>query len=355
MRNWNKQFVLEDDGLGILSIDCLKAVRNLRSAILEAAQTLSDSGLRQVVIVLEEPSVTEVRLRDEWERASRVLRPEITHRLKIVICREGDCQGLQHDLSREMRSRLNSRYRNRWQSKEHLNNPERQGDIYLPQPDLFYEILKVLVYQWFRGKGPMTSRWIAEEAVGCSYPTVAEALGRLGPWITRHSDRRVELKGFPRLEWEKLLVVSDMVRSTRRYWNRSGLQTRSFDSLTRRLLDLKRNDIAIGGVTGAKHYYRKLNITGDPRIDISIHCPGRRVDLDFVRSLDPALKEVKDPGEPADMVIHMIRRRMPFFKQEGSNEMRIADPVECLLDLHEARLEVQAEEFLKARIKAGAM
>ena len=196
----------------------------------------------------------------------------------------------------------------------------------------------------------MTSKWLAEVAVGCSYPTVADALNHLGPWLTRHSDRRVELRKFPREEWAKLLAVSDRVRSTMRYASRSGLQVRSPGSLMMRLRKTMRKDIAVGGVTGAKHYFSDLNITGDPRLDISIHCPGNEVDLSFVEKLDPALVKVGSPHEPAHLAIHMIRRKKAFFEQPDPDGAQPADPVECLLDLHEVRLEARAKEFLEALI-----
>jgi hypothetical protein len=49
--------------------------------------------------------------------------------------------------------------------------------------------------------------------------------------------------------------------------------------------------------------------------------------------------------ESALLVLHFVRRRETFFEL-GSDGVNWADPVECLLDLHEAHLEPQALELL---------
>jgi hypothetical protein len=51
--------------------------------------------------------------------------------------------------------------------------------------------------------------------------------------------------------------------------------------------------------------------------------------------------------ESPSLVIHALRRAESLF-QPGEDGLPWADPVECLLDLHEARLESQALEFLNS-------
>jgi len=105
--------------------------------------------------------------------------------------------------------------------------------------------------------------------------------------------------------------------------------------------------LAIGGVLGAKYYYPNLDLVGTPRLDLSLHCPGKRLNLDFIERLDPALKRVEDPLAPANVVVHAVRQAdAQFTPREGG--LAWADPVECLFDLHEARLELQAGQFLDA-------
>jgi hypothetical protein len=110
---------------------------------------------------------------------------------------------------------------------------------------------------------------------------------------------------------------------------------------------LHRPDLAVGGVWGAKHYHPDLDLVGSPRLDISLHCPAKGVDLSFVERLDPALEKTTRRDESAALAVHIVRRAVSFF-HPGEGGIVWADPVECLLDLHEARLESQAREFLKS-------
>jgi hypothetical protein len=187
----------------------------------------------------------------------------------------------------------------------------------------------------------MTTEWLMK-TVGCSYPTVAIALRRLESSLIRHSDRRVELRYFPRDEWSRLLAVSDQVRSTTRFTDRSG-QPRSPHDLFVRLKRLGRSDIAVGGVIGARHYRPDLDIVGIPRLDLSMHTLGKNVDLSFVRELDPALQETNRRDVPTALAVHLVSRARSLF--QSGDDVQWADPVECLLDLQENRLESQALEF----------
>ena len=193
---------------------------------------------------------------------------------------------------------------------------------------------------------PLTSRWLAE-AAGCSYPTIASALEKLEKYLTRQTDRRVELKAFPKDEWSRLVANADKVRQTLRFADHSG-QPRSIESLVSRLERVRTDDIAIAGVLGARRRYLALDLIGTPRLDLTIHCRTRKLDLSFLRQLDPALKPARS-DEPARLVIHTLRYPHIFFEKAPDGSVW-ADPVECLLDLHEMRLESQAKEFLQYRV-----
>jgi hypothetical protein len=93
-----------------------------------------------------------------------------------------------------------------------------------------------------------------------------------------------------------------------------------------------------------------VDLGGVPRLDLSQHGSGRP-DLGFIEKLDPALKRVDDPLEPATVVVHQVRHATSLF-QARKGGLHWADPVECLLDLHEARLDAQAAHFLKALERA---
>jgi hypothetical protein len=313
-----------------------KDARRLRAALMDMARIASAENVRRGVLILENPRITDPRLQEEWQGAASVMRPELFTRLSMVIRQAGKWTGipvppdaselavldeiLQHELARKPASASRS-------SEAH------------------HEILRILIHQWLLGKGPVAINLLMEMS-GTSHPTVSRALERLEHCLKRHSDRSVELRFFPRDEWMKLLAVSDEVRTTVRFTDRSG-QARSSESLLRRLRELQRADIAVGGVLGAKHYQPALDLVGNSRLDLSIHSARKAVDLSFVERLDPALERTTRRDQPPTLVIHTIRRAISLF-QTDDNSLPWADPVECLLDLHEARLESQALEFLNS-------
>jgi hypothetical protein len=167
--------------------------------------------------------------------------------------------------------------------------------------------------------------------------------------VLRYSDRRVELRDFPYEEWARLIAVSEDTRSTMRFRDTSG-SPRSQEALIRRMTTLQIPELAIGGVHGAKHYYPELDLVGSPRLDLSYYCRSSSADLSFVQKLDPALQRADDSADSAALVVHLARRA-EVLPLEQSSGLKYADPVECLIDLHEARLEAQAKEFLRVLIK----
>jgi hypothetical protein len=175
---------------------------------------------------------------------------------------------------------------------------------------------------------------------------VARALNKFGGFLARESDRRVSLRYFPQEEFSRLLANSNKVRSTIRFADHSG-QPRSPEAHLRRLEKLNPQNVALGGVLGARHYYPDLDIVGTPLLDISVHCGEQHANLSFIEKLDPALKREGDPLKTANVVVHIVRDANPLFEpREGG--LLWADPVECLLDLHEARLKGLATQFLNA-------
>ncbi len=311
------------------------AVSTIRSALLKLAYAVTDRGqtTRGILLVID-PKITDERLDDEEKYAKQVLAPGVSKRLGIVVYQDGELRGCPEGMTIEVRRELG-----RLAGTELAKKITR-----IHSGAAFYEIFKILVHQWLLDKGPMTALWLAKTA-GCSYPTVATALQRLGSTIKRHSDRRIELAYFPREEWVQLVAVSNQARSTVRFADHSG-QPRSPESLLRRLEKMEQpNIIAVGGVFGAKHYYPSLDLVGSPRLDLTIH--GNRADWSFIERLDPALRKVQDPNEPANVAIHFVRRHDSLFEPRTEG-LLWADPVECLLDLHEMRLESQAREFLSS-------
>lgn len=319
----------------------LRAVRNLRAGILSFAYLLDQRPGIEGYLVLVDPKISRKRLGDEWESASHALTQHVRRRLHLVIVEDGRFTGLPEGLPKMVRNQL-----------ARLTEAEARPGISLPRPDYFFVVLKVLIHLWLHNAGPVTTRQLMETA-GCTYPTVSKALKRLGHTVQRHSDRRVHLGAFPREAWKQLLAVADDVRVTARFADRSG-QPRSPEALLHRLRRMKRDDIGVGGSLGARHWYPGIDLVGNPRLDLTVHCPANRLDLDFMKQLDPALSRSVNAHQPASVVIHVLRRADSMFEIDSTG-VNWADPVECLLDLQEMHLEPQALEFLSSFNASGGL
>lgn len=323
----------EGDGVWVEVKNHLTAFRIVRDALCQLACAVHEHACQRAILLLIEPNMSDKGLGNEWHKMETIFRPDILGRLCIVIFRDGhlivipDIQ--EPDLHEELLK----------VSEEELaikKNP-------FPKPDYQTEIIKILICQWLNRKGMLTLDWLGK-AAGCNYRTVVNALESVGHALIRHSDRSVELKYFPKEAWEWLLVHLDKSRLTRWYSDRSG-NPRSIDSLLKRLGKTGRDNIAVAGTLGANHHYPDIDLVGNPRLDLTVHCPDKHFNIDFIEKLDPALKEETDKTAPASVVLHFIRRKKSFFTTTPDGIVW-ADPVECLLDLHEMRMEPQALDFI---------
>jgi hypothetical protein len=216
----------------------------------------------------------------------------------------------------------------------------------------FYDVLRILLVHWLRGDAPVSTKQLTEET-GFSYPTIAASLGKFSDYLMRGPNRSVGLKRFPLEAWKKLLVDADTVRQTRRFTTEG--RPRSPEAMLARLSELGTNDITVGGVLGARHWVTGIDIAGTPRLDLTVHfampqlrdwpMPDGANPYNFIRTLDPALRPASR-NEPAILVVHSLFTPETFSKP-GNNGIVWANEAECLLDLQEARLDSQAQEFIK--------
>jgi hypothetical protein len=313
----------------------VSGLRSVRLALMQLAYALAEQPQSEGYLVLSQIAITRERLLKEWKYASAVLRRETLDRMVLCIEENGQFDGIPHTPDLETQRVL----------LQVLEKERAQAGPRVARADASFVVLKILLYHWLTDGHFVTADWLARTS-GYTYPTVANVLQGLGSLIERGSDRRFRLRWFPHEELVRLVSMSDRDRATARYADRSG-QPRSPEAHLARLEKLNLPGLAIGGVLGAKHYFPDLDLVGTPRLDISLHARNPRVDLDFIEKLDPALQRVKDPLEPASVVVHNVYHANPLFvPRKGGLEW--ADPVECLLDLHEARLEKQAAQFLDA-------
>lgn len=313
----------------------VSGLRSVRLGLMRLAYAMTRRPDSEAFLVLPDAAVSRDRLEREWQLAASVLRPELRDRLSLCIVEQGRFIGIPRDPDPEARAVLSRAIA---AGRSRAASSRSRGDA-------AFVVLKLLLHHWLTDGQPVKTGWLAKTS-GYSYPTIAGVLQALGSLVERSSDRRLRLRWFSREEFARLVAGSNRARATVRFADRSG-QSRPPESHLRRLQQIAAPDIAIGGVLGAAHYFPDLDLIGSPRLDLSQHCPKRPLDVGFITALDPALKRVEDPLEPATVVVHAVRHADPLFSpREGG--FAWADPVECLLDLHEAHLETQAARFLEA-------
>lgn len=202
-------------------------------------------------------------------------------------------------------------------------------------------VLAFLLRSWLAQRGPLSTTAI-QTAVDASYPTVAKVLKQLEATavLSRGSDRRVEIRSPSLLQWRTWIASQATTRRTVRFIDPAGT-ARSPESMAQRLFKLGRDDVAVGGVLGARHHFADLDITGSIRLDLAVH----RAPLDFIRKLDAGLVETQDPQAKAVVVVHQSQGPSPWFVKGNAGVW--ADPLECLVDLHELGLDAQADEMLR--------
>jgi hypothetical protein len=310
-------------------------VRGIRMGIMQLSYALAKRPETEGILVLSDPGITDQRLQEEWVRASAVLRADVVNRLTLCTESGGRVSGITRSIDTDLKGIL-------------LDIVEKERAKIGPRinrADASFVISKILMHEWLTKGGFVSANWLGRIS-GYTYPTVAKAIEELGSRIERGPDRSFRLRWFPQEEFARLVALADRARATARYGDSSG-QPRSPEAHLARLERLSIPGLAIGGVLGAKHYDPDLDLIGTPRLDISLHARNPRTDLDFIEKLDPGLKRINDPLQPASVVIHTVYHADPLFVPRRGG-LHWADPVECLLDLHDARLDVQAGQFLEA-------
>ncbi len=271
-------------------------------------------------------------LKDEWEELDRLFQSSILSRFRMVVFSDdivfvkfGNLTSEELEVLPEIRKKLY----------------QESDTSHRRKPDAFFEILRILLVHWFRGAGPLQLNQLGKLS-GYSYPRIAASLERMESYLIRHSDRSVELGSFPGDEWFRLTAVSNDFRAPRGY---RALRPRSVENLLERIMEKPARDVACGGIIGARHYlFPSIDLIFSHRIYSSVHAWSADKIDSYVRKLDPGLKRVLS-GELPQVVIHNLYRPDPLFT--GGDPVHFADEVECLLDLHEARMEQQALELLE--------
>ncbi len=322
----------------------MRDIRSLREAFQQIAQAAAPDYQTFGILILDEPSITAERVDEEWKHFTRILDHHLRNRLGVV----GTIPGFGINF---LAGRLPEEFESGpWKDTIHQIIHREERTQRRPRTAAFPDVVRTLLIHWIRRHPPVASKQLIEET-GYSYPTIASVLDKLGPSLRRGPNRSVGLDSFPREAWMKLLADADNFRFTQRFISKG--RPRTPESMVSRLRELERNDIAIGGVLGARHWYPGLDLSGTPRLDLTVNfampsqrewpVPDAAPQGDFIRRLDPALRPASR-DEPATLFVHVLLTPETF--SEESRGTVWANEAECLLDLQEARLEAQANEFL---------
>lgn len=311
----------------------LRDARALRDALIKGLQLVRELDSERYVLILDQPNITEGRIRAEKELLDGIARRDLAEKIFVVMKYDHQIFELERPLpGSELEAVLEVIEHERRLTE---NGRKRRRGAH-------FDVLRILMLRWLRREGPITSKELGVLA-GVSYPTISTALEQFGSHLKRTSDRSISLHSLPRNAWMEFVAKSAVIRATRFYADRSG-QPRPSATLLQKLKDLGKDDIAVGGVLGARHYLPHLDLVGTPRLDLTIHREQSDESIaKWVRRLDPGLVPA-EPGEPACLAIHTLFMPRAYFTSDAG--MFWADEVDCLLDLHEARLEQQALEFL---------
>ncbi|TWT64341.1 hypothetical protein [Rubinisphaera italica] len=350
--NWLAEFSPHEDGkIDYLSTDGTVAIevqrslassRGLHSAVMRLAMFLSESErVKRGILVLHRPRMSTRRIMDEWSQSKTVLSPSIANRFSVVAVDGREAWFSDEDALTKRIARL-------LESTSPTEEPTRKNVYPVKQRpgQKFYEILKVLLLHWLQHDGPIALGRLGDE-VGCSYPTIREALERksLAGSIKSHSNRSVELAVFPKDAWNELVALSGEMRASFRFRNRANGKS-DVDGLLKRLRKQSNLPVAISGVLAARYWHPHFDLNGTPRLDLLYHAPNGEADLGFVRKLDPAL--VLDDGieNSPSLVVHALVRNEKLITDTSDATFPFADPIETVLDLSEMSLGVQADQLI---------
>ncbi len=319
----------------------VSGMRDVRAKLAELAGDLVEHPWRRAYLVLVDPRVSGASIASEFERLMAAMRQDVAGRLYVVAASGGDVHALPRAVPAED-----------WPLIRRTIEDAQDARPVLSQPDMQSEVIRVLLLQWVFAGQPVSPTWV-QETVGCAYRTVMNAVDRLGPVVERGSNGSIQLRAFPVHVWPEIVVDAPRSRSTMLFADQSG-QPRSPDSLLRRLERLDRENVAIGGVLGARHFMPDLDMVGAPRLDLTVHAPTGLAELELAEQLDPGLAPAEPHGRPPRLALHFLRRQEPFFA-EGEDRVRWADPIECLLDLYEAGLDQPARQLQRHMETPGRM
>jgi len=329
--------IVDSHSVGVAVLTGTKAMRQLNATLMDLAVYLAKHPGDQVVLMLEEPEISQERF---FNLGNEVFKEEILEQLSCRIVKE---DGRSWDIWQSPKNRPSSLF-SREDAQEILNLIRVNKPTAMRRPsDSYVEVLRVLLLHWIRREGFQTKKSL-QEGTGYSFSTVQKVLKELAPWLQEDSAKSVKLVSFPETAWNRMVNLSEKVRASSGYTAPNG-DNRPVSVMLEKLAkkDFFKERVAVGGVQAGRFYDRDFDLIGTPRLDLCVH-HHKTFDMEkLLRTLDPALRPV-EKGETPHVAVHQLYRAKSFFRQEDGQLW--VDEVECLLDLYDMRLLEQANRML---------
>lgn len=308
--------------------------RDVRDALLALAYALADEpNSSQALCLLAKSRLTEKRLSEELARFRAVVRPDLATRIMLaaVVNESGMFYGNFPSDDPALKGYLNELV-----LKELSTGADRVSRE---------SVMSHLAHLWLEGKNSQTMTKLQKDT-RASHPTVTAALRDLDQQGLLHTTPQGVMLNEPTWDaWRRLAEAHTRKRTQVRFIDPSGL-ARSATDMVQRLKSLQERGIAetaaVGGVLGAMHYYRDLDITAPPRLDLSVFDG----DTSFVRQLDSGLVVSENRNAKAVLVVHLTPSGERF--ANASSAGRVAPPLDCMSDLLDMGLSAEARDFAYA-------
>lgn len=326
---WNGQLAGKDASMTVHVAVGIRNARDLRSLLMDAAYSLSGGEHPSCLCLLFKCGLTKRRLAQELEQFQAVVRPDVGRRIQVHALQSPA------DLARVLPLATNAA------SLAALQAQVGQVLLGKPKSSSREAVVGMLLHRWIQRLAPVRLPELAA-ICGASLPTTYAAVKALDPtWLARDDDRGITLNSFPAQAWQQWLTACATAPSAK-FIDRSG-SPRSPQKLAQQLSKLGRQDLAIGGVLGAKHHFPALDMTAAPHLDIVAH-GNLHTDLSFVAQLDPALVRDDAAKGQAHVIVHFLNRPNSLFEMKDGFVW--ADVLECLVNLWDAHFIHQVEHLI---------
>lgn len=307
----------------------IRTARDLRFLLLEAAYSLSGDEHPSCLCLLFKCGLTKRRLAQELEQFQGVLKPEVGRRIQVHALKSPA------DLAHVVPLASDAA------SLAALQAQVGQVLLGKPKSSSREAVVGMLLHRWFQNLSPLRLPELAAIS-GASLPTTYAAVKTLDPMcLARDDERGISLQDFTAQAWQHWLTACATAPSAK-FIDRSG-SPRSPQKLAQQLSKLGRQDLAIGGVLGAKHHFPGLDMTAAPHLDIVVH-GNLHTDLSFVAQLDPALVRDDAAKGQAHVIVHFLNRPNSLFEMKDGFVW--ADVLECLVNLWDAGFIHQVENLI---------